>query len=180
MIKLRRKRRGVPGLNTSSTADISFMLLIFFLVTTSMEVDMAMSRQMPPYNPDQEAKPQDVDRSKVLTLSLESDGSVKVDDKPVTDRKAMRRTIKDFIAHIGPTHIIELHTNGNASYESYFSLQNDIVRSYRELRDASAKHRFGVPFALCNEDGKKHISDLYPQRVQEVYEVTNQETEASE
>ena len=43
----RRKRREVPGLNTTSTADISFMLLVFFLVTTSMDVDKGMNRQLP-------------------------------------------------------------------------------------------------------------------------------------
>ena len=44
----RRKRREVPGLNTTSTADISFMLLVFFLVTTSMDADKGMNRQLPP------------------------------------------------------------------------------------------------------------------------------------
>ena len=44
----KRAKRKVPGLNTSSTADISFMLLILFLVTTSMEVDNGLERTLPP------------------------------------------------------------------------------------------------------------------------------------
>ena len=61
----RRKRREVPGLNTTSTADISFMLLVFFLVTTSMDVDKGMNRQLPPKQ-DEKQEMMDVDRSKVM------------------------------------------------------------------------------------------------------------------
>ena len=42
-----KKKKKMPGLNTSSTADISFMLLIFFLVTTSMDTDMGLARRLP-------------------------------------------------------------------------------------------------------------------------------------
>lgn len=45
---IKRRRHRVPALNTASTADISFMLLIFFLVTTSMDVDKGITRQLPP------------------------------------------------------------------------------------------------------------------------------------
>ena len=54
MIRGMRKRLGVPGLNTTSTADISFMLLIFFLVTTSMDVDKGMVRQLPDPEPEKQ------------------------------------------------------------------------------------------------------------------------------
>ena len=43
-----RKKRGVPGINSSSTADIAFMLLIFFLITTSMDTDRGLARRLPP------------------------------------------------------------------------------------------------------------------------------------
>ena len=44
----RRHREPVPELNTSSTADISFMLLVFFLVTSSMDSDKGLATQLPP------------------------------------------------------------------------------------------------------------------------------------
>ena len=50
----KRAKRKVPGLNTSSTADISFMLLILFLVTTSMEMDNGLDKQLPPIEKKQE------------------------------------------------------------------------------------------------------------------------------
>ncbi len=45
---IKRQKRRVPQLNTTATADISFMLLTFFLVTTSMDVDKGLVRQLPP------------------------------------------------------------------------------------------------------------------------------------
>jgi len=51
---LKNRQRRVPELNTTSTADISFMLLILFLVTTSMDIDKGLSRQLPPPTPPEE------------------------------------------------------------------------------------------------------------------------------
>ena len=48
-----RKKRQVPSLNTTSTADISFMLLILFLVTSSMDIDKGLTRQLPPLTPEE-------------------------------------------------------------------------------------------------------------------------------
>ena len=50
-----RSKRKVPGLNASSTADISFILLIFFLVVTSMDTDTGLARRLPnPPDPNQQ------------------------------------------------------------------------------------------------------------------------------
>lgn len=164
----RRKKHDVPGLNTTSTADISFMLLIFFLVTTSMDSDKGMQRQMPPYSPDQQMEQRDVDRSKVLSLHLLKDGSLTIDGKPI-DIKDVRRPLKEFIVKVGPTHIIELDTDRECCYDDYFALQNQIVRVYREIMNAAAKQRYNAPYSHCNADQRKSLQDLYPQRIQEVY-----------
>lgn len=163
-MRFRKNKRSVPELNTTSTADISFMLLIFFLVTTSMEVDKGMPRQLPPNDPDKQEQT-DVDRTKVVTLSIKEDGSLIVENGidlaagesqqyslPFKDKDAVtfRRNLKNFIITTGPEHIVEIHTARDAQYEYYFSLQNEIVRCYRELRKST----------------KQDI----PQRIQEVAE----------
>lgn len=61
MIK-RNKRRLVPSLNTTSTADISFMLLIFFLVTTSMDLDKGLRRVLPPVDNQQQQQETNIDK----------------------------------------------------------------------------------------------------------------------
>ena len=163
----RRKRREVPGLNTTSTADISFMLLVFFLVTTSMDVDKGMNRQLPPKQ-DEKQEMQDVDRSKVMSLALSEEGLLTIDEKPANIDK-IRRQLKEFIVTIGPSHIIELKTDRKCDYDTYFHLQNEIVRSYREIRDAASKQQFGKPYSKCSVEQREQLMEKFPQRVQEVY-----------
>ena len=163
----RRKRREVPGLNTTSTADISFMLLVFFLVTTSMDADKGMNRQLPPKQ-DEKQEMMDVDRSKVMSLALSEEGLLTIDEK-IADIDKIRRQLKEFIVSAGPSHIIELKTDRKCDYDTYFHLQNEIVRSYREIRDAAAKQQFGKPYGKCTAEQREQIAEKYPQRVQEVY-----------
>jgi len=142
----RRKRHSVPGLNTASTADISFMLLIFFLITTSMDSDKGLGRGLPPLDPEeQQQQEMDIDRDKVLTIHLLEDGSLTINDEKTELTPAIRKRIKQFIVKTGPKHIIELHVNREADYDTYFRLQNQLVKSYAELKD-------------------------YPQRIQEIEE----------
>ena len=68
---IRRKQHETPGLNTTSTADISFMLLIFFLVTTSMDVDKGLLRQLPSPEPQKKEQQQSVvDKANLMELRL--------------------------------------------------------------------------------------------------------------
>ena len=70
---IRRKQHETPGLNTTSTADISFMLLIFFLVTTSMDVDKGLLRQLPAPEPQHQQQVSVVDKATLLELHVTSD-----------------------------------------------------------------------------------------------------------
>lgn len=97
-----------------------------------------------------------------------NDGSLTLDDKPI-DVKDIRSPLKEFIVRVGPTHIIELETDRDCSYEAYFALQNQIVRAYREIRNAAAKQRYNASYDLCNDTQRKLLQELYPQRIQEVY-----------
>ena len=132
MVK-REKRHSIPELNTTSTADISFMLLIFFLLTTSMDSDKGLGRMMPPPEPDKQEEMQDVKKDNVLTLHLMKDGKLTIDDEEVEINPSIRKTIKQFVVRVGESHIIELQVDRSADYDSYFKLQNQIVQSYKEL-----------------------------------------------
>jgi len=132
MVK-RKKRHSIPELNTTSTADISFMLLIFFLLTTSMDSDKGLGRMMPPPEPDKQEEMQDVKSDNVLTLHLMKDGRLTINDEEAEINASIRKTIKQFVVRVGETHIIELQVDRSADYDSYFKLQNQIVQSYKEL-----------------------------------------------
>ena len=169
-MRFRRKmRHSMPGLNTTSTADISFMLLIFFLVTTSMETMKGLGRKLPPMPPDQQEKVQDIDRSNVMTLNIGDDSMVSINGKTIKpEDDKMREDIKRFIMERGASHIIELQVSRNASYDAYFHLQNQIIRTYKELRQTAAEKRYGKPLELCTEDERNVIVKMYPQRLTEI------------
>ena len=69
----KKKKKEVPGLDTTSTADISFMLLIFFLVTTSLDTDEGLTRYLPPMPQKNEQKQMDVNRNDIMNISIDDD-----------------------------------------------------------------------------------------------------------
>ena len=80
----KRRKHRVPTLNTTSTADISFMLLIFFLVTTSMDIDKGLSRQLPPLEDDKEEQVIDMNKNDMIRLSISADNQLSINDRVVT------------------------------------------------------------------------------------------------
>ena len=76
----RRKRRRVPGINTASVADISFTLLILFLVVTSMDDDKGLFRLLPPMTPDNQQASVITERN-VMNIMIDAGDSIWVDEK---------------------------------------------------------------------------------------------------
>ena len=103
----RRRIRQVPGLNTTSTADISFMLLIFFLVASSMDVDKGIARQLPPADTKPEQKEAEVDRQDLLLLTITADNRLLADGEPLSPGQAGGR-IERFIEERGAAHLIQV------------------------------------------------------------------------
>lgn len=162
-----RRRRSSFGLNTTSTADISFVLLIFFLVTTSMDQNRGLVRQLPPMEqPDQ--TPAEVDRHDVLTFTLMADGRVMADGHKVT-AKEIAPLVERHVEQRRQRHIIAIDISPDAEYQSYFTLQNNIVEAYRTLRDAEARRLYGKTMAACSEDEREQIRQACPQRIVENY-----------
>ena len=79
----RRKKQTVPALNTTSTADISFMLLIFFLMTSSMDTDKGLARQLPPPEESQVEQELLVKERNVLNLQLDASGALTINGEAV-------------------------------------------------------------------------------------------------
>lgn len=166
----KRAKRKVPGLNTSSTADISFMLLILFLVTTSMEVDEGLERQLPPMEKEKTELPTMVDARLVLKFQILADNKLQLNDKPMA-LQTVRQTVESFVASKGKKHIIQIQTDRKASYNTYFSLQNEIVAAYSNLRNKRAEQLYGKQYQLCTVEQQVQIAEELPQRISEVYEV---------
>lgn len=163
-----KKKRSVPQLNASSTADISFVLLILFLVTTSMDVDKGLHRQLPPLQPEKE-KPQQVDKSRIMTLHIDNRNNLTCNGDKV-HIGSLRQKIIDFITVAGPQqHVIRLEADPASTYDAYFQTQNEIANAYLDLRNQEAQRRYGTSFARCSEDERAVVNDAFPQRLAEVY-----------
>ena len=109
----------------------------------------------------------DVDKEKIMSMHLMRGGKLEIDESPAQINDAMSKQLRHFIIAKGKTHIIELQVDRDADYDSYFRLQNQIVRAYRELRDAAAEKKYHKSFANLNEEQKEEITALFPQRIQE-------------
>lgn len=144
------------------------MLLIFFLVTTSMDSEKGLGRQLPPPTPDEQEVVKDVSRDLIISLHLMEGGKLTVDGREAKMDITLRKEIRKFIIEKGRGHIIELLVDRKADYDSYFKLQNQIVIAYTELRNGAAKKKYGRPYAKCSEEQRLDIANTYPQRLQEI------------
>jgi biopolymer transport protein ExbD len=188
-----KKKRKMPGLNTSTTADISFMLLIFFLVTTSMDTDRGLARQLPP-PPEENAEVKDiiVKERNILNVRMNSAGNLMLEDmdgQKFIRLEELRAIVKDFIANpkheenkpefhterlpyfgdveITKNHVISVQNDRGTPYKVYFNVQHELIAAYNELRDEISQKQFGKPYAELNEDQQKAVRDYYPQKISE-------------
>ena len=185
-----RKKRGVPGINSSSTADIAFMLLIFFLITTSMDTDRGLARRLPPPPENKDQKDDDiiVKERNILQVRLNKDNQLMCGTDYI-DVKQLKEKAKEFIANsyddenlpekhrknipllgdcmITENHVISVQNDVGTSYQAYIDVQNELVAAYNELRNELGKAKFGKLYNECNEDEQKAIREYYPQKISE-------------
>ena len=165
------------------------ILLLFFLITTSMDTDRGLARRLPP-PPENEKQKDDiiVKERNVLQIRLNKDDQLMIGGE-WSDIKQLREKAKEFIANpkddpnmpekhaktlpffgnvmITEKHVISVQNDVGTSYDAYFQVQNELVAAYNELRDELAKAQFGKPLAECTEEQKEAISDYYPQKISE-------------
>lgn len=165
---IRRKQRETPGLNTTSTADISFMLLIFFLVTTSMDVDKGLLRQLPSPDPQKKEQQTVVDKANLMELRLTAGDTLLVNGKPMQVSLLKEETIR-FVHRLGKKHLISIESDRDADYNLYFQMQNQLMEAYSQLRNETAQKKYHRDYALLNNDQKEQVRNICPQRITESY-----------
>ena len=161
----RRRFEQIPELNTSSTADISFMLLIFFLVTSSMDTDKGLLRQLPP-PPQEQQPPQDVRKDHVLQITLDAHDNLSIDGTLLTTQQ-LKNQIVEFVAADRTDHVISIRTDRATTYEAYFRMQNAIVAAYNQLREHYSRERYGKGYGELFQEQRDEVNQYYPQRISE-------------
>lgn len=182
-------KRSVPEINSSSTADIAFLLLIFFLITTSMDTDRGLARRLPqPPEKDQKLDDIIVKERNVLAVRLNSSNQLMV-GKDYMNVKELRQKAKEFIANpyndqalpekhekdipllgkvmVTENHVISLQNDRGTSYQAYIDVQNELVAAYNELRNELAQEHWQKDYNQLTEDQQKAVRDFYPQKISE-------------
>ena len=183
-----RKRKRVPGLNTTATADISFMLLIFFLVASAMDTDKGLPRQLPPPQDNKVEQDLHVKQRNIMEIRIDGHDQLTIDRQPATPEELTSR-IADFVANtqnvadmpeksrrevhllglveVSDRHILSVQVDRNTSYDAYFQMQNAIVAAYARLRNELAVKRFRRSYTSCRAEEREAINMVYPQRISE-------------
>ena len=180
--------KSTPALNTTSSADIAFLLLIFFLVSTTMDVDKGVQRRLPPM-PDDIQKQQDikVNRRNIVVVRINSQDRILAGGTPM-DVTQVKDKIKEFI--INPANseslpekemkdiegfgqcavskgVVSLQNDRGTSYSAYLRVQNEIVKAFNEIRDEFAMANYGSKYADLDEDKQKIVREAVPQSISE-------------
>ena len=157
-----------PELNTTSTADISFMLLIFFLVTSSMDTDKGLLRQMAP-PPMENSQPQDVNKDLVMRVELDANDQLTCDGKPATLQELSAAVVS--MATVNRTeHIVAILADRETTYEAYFRMQDAIVAAYHQLREQYSQKRYGKAYRQLTSEERSFVNEYYPQRISESFQ----------
>ena len=156
-------KRAAPEVNAGSMADIAFLLLIFFLVTTTIETDSGISRKLPPEMDENQPPPPVIKERNLFTVIVNSNDELLVEDE-VMELKDLRAAAIEFLdngaencsycqgakdpnSSVNPTKaVISLVNNRGTSYKRYIAVQNELVAAYNELRNRVAQQRFGESF----------------------------------
>jgi hypothetical protein len=161
-------RRATPEVNAGSMADIAFLLLIFFLVTTTIEKDKGIARQLPPIEPPTE-KPPIIKQKNLFIVNVDKSDRLLVEDE-LMDLKDLRAAAIEFLDNGGapsgsPEHcahckgsrstsssdnpdkaVISVQNDRLTSYKMYIAVQNELVAAYNFLRNRESERLYGWKF----------------------------------
>ena len=180
--------RPIQEINAGSMADIAFLLLIFFLVTTTMDVDAGLQRRLPPM-PDENQKTDDikVNRRNILIVKINDADRLLVGGTPM-DVSMLKDKAVEFLTNpgnietlpekevkqiegFGPYEVskgvISLQNTRGTSYNAYIKVQNELVRAVNEVREAFAMQQFGKKYINLDEDKQRIVRDAIPQNISE-------------
>ena len=185
-------KRKTPDINASSQADIAFLLLVFFLVATTMNTDKGLLRTLPPMPPeDMKVEDQKVKDRNVLLVFVNAQGSIMAGDKEM-DIHGLKDKTKEFILNVNddenlpkkaPTEIempdgskwtydvskgvVSLQTTRDTNYETYIMVQNELTRAFNEVRNEVAMSKFKKEFSELSDEEKGVIIDAVPLKISE-------------
>lgn len=180
--------RKTPGINGSSSADIAFMLLIFFLITTSMDTDKGLARRLPPPVTEEDKAQIDIKKRNLMIVLINTQNQILCDGEYI-ELAQLKEKVKEFIENpyndenkperveedipffgkrsVTKNHVISLQNDRGTEYQAYIDVQNELAQAYNELRDKVSQDKFNKPFAELDDEQQKAVQKIYPQKISE-------------
>lgn len=181
-------KRKAEGINASSSADIAFLLLIFWLTTTTMNSDKGLQRRLPPM-PDENQQQEDakVNRRNIIQVKINAADRIiaggqimeisEIKDKivefvtnPLNLENLPEKEMKDiegFGQYAVSKGVVSLQNDRGTSYNSYLQVQNELVKAFNEIRDDFAMKNYGKKYNALDEDKQKIVREAIPQNISE-------------
>lgn len=170
---IKKRKREEPDINGSSMADIAFLLLIFFLVTTTINVDTGIGLVLPP--PLEEEDPPPIRERNLMNILVNSEGRILMDEEPY-QLDEVKNYLIEFIKN--PTNdpdlaetpdlaIVSIRTQRQTPYRIYVDMLDEVTGAYKELRDEASVANYGVPYGALKENSpqQENIKDMYPKKI---------------
>ena len=173
MLKPDRKRRSNNSINAGSMADIAFLLLIFFLVTTSILEDKGIMVRLPPWT--EEAEPPDLNPKNLLIVSINSNNELFVRDGR-TDISQLQAKAREFILNprkdpklsSAPNKaLISFKHDRSTSYETYIAVYNELKATYYQIWNEMAEEQYGHVYEDLPAWAKREIQKIVPMVISE-------------
>ncbi|MDT8400660.1 MAG: biopolymer transporter ExbD [Bacteroidales bacterium] len=177
-------RREVPDIPGGSLADIAFLLLIFFLVTTTMETDTGLMRKLPPIqDPDQEqSDDQQIHERNILVVKVNKDNMLLVEGE-IIQIGELKNIAKEFILNpndaedlpekvdknippfgmvrVAKQAVISLQNDYGTTYGVYIAVQNELLAARDEVRNDLAMQTWGIPYDDLSEERMAAVDEYY-------------------
>lgn len=173
------KKRGREGaeIPSSSLADIAFLLLVFFLVVTTIDVDTGIGLVLPP-PPDDSEPPPPIRERNLLKILVNSQGLILINERPAAVTE-VRERVANFVDNanrandenlaVSPlTAIVSIKTDRQTPYSVYITMLDEVRGAYKELRDAESMRRFGVNYDRYRatvSQADDEVRKVYPMNV---------------
>jgi biopolymer transport protein ExbD len=184
---MRYRKRKIPQINSGSTADIAFLLLIFFLITSSFDSMTGIYRKMNPAQAEEVLKKKrDIEGRNLLEIVIDENNEIRYDEQTLTLLE-LKNIVKTFIANpndvnflsqkeekeipgigiyrISSKHNISLEISREAKYQTYLSVLGAMTGAYNELRREVAFAIFEQSFDRLTPEQKSAIREIYPQHI---------------
>lgn len=179
-------KRTTPGLNTSSMADISFLLLTFFLLVSSINTDMGIARRLPPPLPPDAEKPEVRERN-IFVVKVNSKDRILFNGE-IGNIADLKDRAKEFLGNpendpnlpeketieiplLGKMDVskgvISLTNDRGTSYDMYIQVQNELAAAINEMRNELSSEKFGKKYADINDSQREAIDKAIPIAISE-------------